>query len=173
MMPYALMAFGYFLGVPAASFPSACILTWTRRASFTLDNGQVEKCRQACYSAHAQCVRVALAERPAAAMCWQGMTRSSTWHNEHICTAGVAQREQCADTSLYITRDKHHAHTANDARGLLDAALKHYRMPGVGQAGGCTTGAALQTVLVVDAMAFGVVQGQTRKGKQASRLEQR
>lgn len=61
MMPYALMAFGYFLAVPAASFPSACILTYTWHASFTVDNKQLGRikqflpwgqCRQAC-SAHA------------------------------------------------------------------------------------------------------------------------
>lgn len=29
MMPYALIAFGYFLALPSASLPSACILTYT------------------------------------------------------------------------------------------------------------------------------------------------
>ena len=42
MMPYALMAFGYFFAVPAASFPSACIRTYAWHASFTLDNPEVE-----------------------------------------------------------------------------------------------------------------------------------
>lgn len=34
MMPYALMAFGYFLALPSASLPSACILTCKQGSDF-------------------------------------------------------------------------------------------------------------------------------------------
>ena len=115
MMPYALMAFGYFFAVPAASFPSACILTYTWHASFIVTNRQFkqdehyshrEQCRQACCSAQSLAIALEECPSPARSTCLQGIFRSRMKHNEHICTAGVTQREYDSDSLLYMCHDK-------------------------------------------------------------------